>query len=164
MIPAIVIIIGMIWMFEQILLEDVLYGIGGLFRLFFTGIGYVFLCIGITLRLIARVLWWLTVRGARLSWTGLCAACLFARIFAQEWGRQPESDFAYEGPQAEPAADPLDAALALLSLRPGFGREDLKRAYKEAIVRAHPDRGGSAQEAARVNAARDLIRARMGWA
>ena len=48
-------------------------------------------------------------------------------------------------------------AFAALGLRIGASRGEIERAYRERMKRAHPDHGGSAQAAARLNQARDLL-------
>jgi len=45
-----------------------------------------------------------------------------------------------------------------------FTREELGRAYKKAIRKAHPDLGGSVEAAQELNVARDLIMSAHGWA
>jgi hypothetical protein len=44
-----------------------------------------------------------------------------------------------------------------------FTPQFLNVRYRALISTAHPDRGGNAQRAAAINAARDLIKARKGW-
>ncbi|HYA80062.1 MAG TPA: hypothetical protein VED87_03925 [Methylocystis sp.] len=48
-------------------------------------------------------------------------------------------------------------AFAALGLRSGASRSEIERAYRARMKRAHPDHGGSAQAAARLNQARDLL-------
>lgn len=48
-------------------------------------------------------------------------------------------------------------ALAVLGLHEGASDEDIRNAYSALIKKVHPDRGGSAYLAARVNLARDLL-------
>lgn len=56
------------------------------------------------------------------------------------------------------------AACALLGLPiDGFDRQALSRAYRKAIITAHPDRGGDPAQATAINVARDLIRRHQGW-
>ena len=58
------------------------------------------------------------------------------------------------------AADrPMDEAEALmvLGLGPDASREQIKAAYHRLMKRFHPDQGGSAEMAARLNAARDRL-------
>lgn len=54
---------------------------------------------------------------------------------------------------------PLDraAALALLGLREGATGAEIRGAHRRAMRHAHPDAGGDAGLAARLNAARDLL-------
>lgn len=71
-------------------------------------------------------------------------------------------------PPPKPPPDPevlaYQAACRVLGLpEAGFTPEQLSKSYRVRIHAAHPDRGGSHQQAAALNAARDLIKKRMGW-
>lgn len=58
----------------------------------------------------------------------------------------------------------LNAACRLLGLTEGaFTRDDLKRAYRQAIRAAHPDLTGNTEDAVRINRARDDINNHYGW-
>jgi hypothetical protein len=48
-------------------------------------------------------------------------------------------------------------ARAILGVGPNAGRDEIRAAYRARMARAHPDRGGTTQEAARLNAARDVL-------
>lgn len=48
-------------------------------------------------------------------------------------------------------------ARALLGVGAGASEADIRRAYREKMARAHPDRGGAHNEAARLTAARDRL-------
>ena len=48
-------------------------------------------------------------------------------------------------------------ARALLGLGPGASAEEVREAHRRLIARVHPDAGGSAELATRVNAARDAL-------
>ena len=48
-------------------------------------------------------------------------------------------------------------ALGVLGLSPGASWEETRRAHRHAIVAAHPDAGGTAARAARVNQAFDVL-------
>jgi curved DNA-binding protein CbpA len=52
---------------------------------------------------------------------------------------------------------PVEEARALLGLGPTATAEDIRAAHRRRIADAHPDRGGAPDEAARLNAARDLL-------
>ncbi len=56
-----------------------------------------------------------------------------------------------------------EKALALLGLKQSFSQQDFKLAYRTAISKAHPDRGGSHEKAQAINQARDLIKKKQGW-
>ncbi len=48
-------------------------------------------------------------------------------------------------------------ARALLGLEPGATLEQIREAHRRLIAKVHPDAGGSAELATRVNAARDAL-------
>lgn len=48
-------------------------------------------------------------------------------------------------------------AYQILGLQPGASREEIQAAYRRLIQRVHPDHGGSAYLAARLNQARDVL-------
>ncbi|WP_343528708.1 DnaJ domain-containing protein [Sphingomonas sp.] len=48
-------------------------------------------------------------------------------------------------------------ALAILDLPPDADAEAIRQAHRRLVAQVHPDRGGSADLARRVNAARDLL-------
>ncbi|MGE3142230.1 MAG: DnaJ domain-containing protein [Hyphomonadaceae bacterium] len=63
---------------------------------------------------------------------------------------------------AAPAAarsGPMSAmeARTILGVGPGASSADIRAAYRAKMTRAHPDHGGSHEQAARLNAARDLL-------
>ena len=51
----------------------------------------------------------------------------------------------------------IDEARDLLEVRPDASRSEIAAAHRRLIARVHPDAGGSAALAKRVNAARDLL-------
>jgi hypothetical protein len=65
--------------------------------------------------------------------------------------------------RAEPAAEPRSAAmtraeaLEILGLAEGADEEAIRAAHRRLMKTAHPDQGGSAWLAARINAARDFL-------
>ncbi len=48
-------------------------------------------------------------------------------------------------------------ARAVLGVAPGATEDEIRKAWKRAMTRAHPDQGGTEGLAARVNAARDRL-------
>ena len=64
----------------------------------------------------------------------------------------------YDRAAAASAEDPAEAqARAILGLQPNPSVDDIRRAYRAKMARAHPDRGGTNAEAARLTAARDRL-------
>ncbi|MFA5630974.1 MAG: molecular chaperone DnaJ [Porticoccaceae bacterium] len=72
--------------------------------------------------------------------------------------RKGFSGFSNAG-QATDLNEPLteSEALQILGLETGASREDILKAHKRLIQKLHPDRGGNAYLAAKVNAARDRL-------
>ncbi|OQW56324.1 MAG: hypothetical protein A4S17_05420 [Proteobacteria bacterium HN_bin10] len=61
-------------------------------------------------------------------------------------------------PPLQPHDSPEDlAARTLLGVGPNATASDIRRAYRAKMAHAHPDRGGSHNEAARLTAARDRL-------
>jgi hypothetical protein len=58
---------------------------------------------------------------------------------------------------AKPAAMPSAEARALLGVGERPTLEEVREAHRRLITRVHPDAGGSAELATRVNAARDAL-------
>lgn len=59
--------------------------------------------------------------------------------------------------------DDYTEALILLGLQEDFTQKNFKKAYRRAIMSAHPDRGGTKEKAQALNKARDVINKRKGW-
>lgn len=60
-----------------------------------------------------------------------------------------------------PAAMAIEEARRLLGVREGASLAEVRDAHRRLIARVHPDAGGSAELAHRVNAARDALVAEM---
>lgn len=142
-------------------------------------IGFLLLCLWEVVKFAFRVAGWMLRHGTiGLLWTvrvtarGLHLGLLFAFYLADEWRRGPQDAGAAEdefsGEQSADdeisAADAYAQALGLLGLTPGFTQTALKRAYRAAIRKAHPDAGGSAEAAQAINSAYELILQAHGWA
>ncbi|WBH17695.1 J domain-containing protein [Sphingomonas radiodurans] len=61
--------------------------------------------------------------------------------------------------RAIPTSEPIDAAAArrLLGVDRAADEPTIRAAHRRLMAEAHPDRGGSADEARALNAARDLL-------
>jgi DnaJ homolog subfamily C member 19 len=66
----------------------------------------------------------------------------------------------WKRPRPAPPMRP-DEARALLGVAPGASLAEIREAHRRLIARVHPDAGGSAELATRVNAARDALVAEM---
>ena len=78
----------------------------------------------------------------------LIIAAMFAVLTLLRWLRPV-------GPR--PPGLTAEQARVILGVGPDATREEIRTAYRKRISQAHPDRGGSAEAAARVNAARDVL-------
>jgi hypothetical protein len=68
---------------------------------------------------------------------------------------------AWRRARAAPKPVPLSEARQLLGVSEDASLEDIRAAHRRLISRVHPDAGGSAELANRVNAARDTLVAEM---
>lgn len=93
----------------------------------------------------------------RLLTTGRVVPALVAAAVAWGWWQ-------YQGRQRRRRTPPAEivAAARLLGVAPGAPAEEVWQAWRQAMARAHPDAGGSAEEAQRLTAARDLLIAATG--
>ena len=105
---------------------------------------------------------WLAATGvalvAVLRWLGPVLPRLLALLLPLLGKRRAS------GQSADPGVPPRTAsqmtrgeALEVLGLAEGATDDEVRRAYSELIKKVHPDRGGSAYLATRVNLARDLL-------
>lgn len=62
---------------------------------------------------------------------------------------------------APPAKMDIDEARRVLGVAPGADTETIRAAHRRLVARVHPDQGGSAELAGRVNAARDILLAEL---
>lgn len=76
----------------------------------------------------------------------------------ERWGTGEMVQQAFTGFVALPSDSPWEA----LGLKPGAGRAEVEAAYREKAKRCHPDAGGSHEQMARLNAARDELMRRAG--
>lgn len=60
-----------------------------------------------------------------------------------------------------PARMDMDEARRVLGIAPGADAETIRAAHRRLVARVHPDQGGSAELAGRVNAARDILLAEL---
>ena len=93
------------------------------------------------------------VRGA------IWPAIAFAALAALSWTWWPAIERSLRKPAPKTAApDPADTeARAILGVGPTATSSEIRAAYRTKMAHAHPDRGGSHAEAARLTAARDQL-------
>lgn len=86
-------------------------------------------------------------------------ALAFAGLAAAAWVLWPAIERALRPPPSVQEHDtPEDsAARTLLGVSVNASPEEIRRAYRTKMAQAHPDRGGSHNEAARLTAARDRL-------
>lgn len=76
--------------------------------------------------------------------------------FAAEFGMDPGED-AQQDSQPTRGLSGLEEAYQVLGLEPGASAEAIKSAHRKLMKSVHPDAGGSAFLAARINQAKDLL-------
>lgn len=86
-------------------------------------------------------------------------AVAFASLAALAWVLWPAIERTVRpAPRVQQHDSPEDsAARLLLGVGPNASADEIRRAYRTKMARAHPDRGGSHNEAARLTAARDRL-------
>lgn len=92
------------------------------------------------------------IRGALWPAVALAAASGLFWMFGPDL-------FARRAPAASSPTDSpeLREARRVLGVGPSANAGEIRRAYRDQMTRAHPDRGGSHEAAARLTAARDLL-------
>ncbi|MEW8110532.1 MAG: J domain-containing protein [Candidatus Thiodiazotropha endolucinida] len=102
---------------------------------------------------------------SKRAWQALSTAAVFLYFLLDEAVRGPQPDAAPKDDTDNETAqeDHYQVALKLLGLPKDCSREQLGHAYKRAISRAHPDKGGTHQQAMAVNTARETIMNHNGW-
>lgn len=81
----------------------------------------------------------------------------FALIGFQAGGRLRQGAAQSSPPPTRRGPMERAEALAVLGLQEGASRDDIQDAYRRLMVKVHPDHGGSADLAARLNQARDVL-------
>ncbi len=86
-------------------------------------------------------------------------AITLASLAALSWVLWPQIErWRAPAPQSPPQDAPEDfAARRLLGVGPNATADEIRGAYRSKMAQAHPDRGGTHNEAARLTAARDRL-------
>ena len=78
------------------------------------------------------------------------------RTLGAEW-REDAGASAGTGNSSDNTGMTEEEALNVLGLEPGASEDEIRAAHRRLMQHAHPDRGGSAYLAAKINAAKDLL-------
>ena len=79
------------------------------------------------------------------------------RVLGPEWRDDLAGEQAEGAGEGDPLAMSEQEALDILGLRPGADEEAVKAAHRAKMKTHHPDRGGTAEDAMRINRAKDLL-------
>ncbi|MEG9862003.1 MAG: hypothetical protein V6Z81_05815 [Parvularculales bacterium] len=79
------------------------------------------------------------------------------RAYGADWRHEKTRETGDDGMHGAPSSMTQEEALAVLGLVAGASENDIRTAHRRLMLKAHPDQGGTAYLAARINQARDIL-------
>lgn len=99
----------------------------------------------------------LMVKGARLPGATLLGVAIIFYLQHRWRQRLVQNNIREEPVSTSPFIMPIAEAVEILELDANYTRDSIQNAHRRLIRMVHPDRGGSAYLASRVNQARDVL-------
>ena len=148
--------------------EPLMELLGELLGLLFEGlgslIGQLFELLWLALKALCRA----SILLGKKAGHGLKASAIFLYYLADEALRgsaEPEyEEYDQEDEDSlQLAIGSYEHSLNLLGLVTNCSQEEFTRAYRQAMARAHPDKGGTHEQALMLNEAREIVKRHNGW-
>jgi glucan phosphoethanolaminetransferase (alkaline phosphatase superfamily) len=81
------------------------------------------------------------------------------KLYKQQGQQYGQHEGQQQGQQAQTGKKtmPVEEAMEVLGLKPGYSDEDVIQAHRRMMQKVHPDRGGSDYLAAQINKAKDTL-------
>jgi len=110
---------------------------------------------------------WATARVLSMSGRFIWALLVFFYYLADEALRRraepEETDWQYYEDTEVDEEDSYEEALILLGLQEDCSQKEFIRAFRSAMAQAHPDKGGTHEQALAINKARKIVKNHKGW-
>lgn len=110
-------------------------------------------------RIVTSVLM-LIERNMTLAGRGIWAVLIFLYYLADEALRSEEDP---EDTETEIEDNSYETALRLLGLQEDYSQKEFTLAFRSAMLRAHPDKGGTDEQAQAIYEARNIVKNHNGW-
>ena len=109
----------------------------------------------------------MTGRGIAMASRFIWAMLVFFYFLADEAlhseAEPEEAGWQYHDDMEVDEKDAYEEALNLLGLQEGCTQKEFNRAFRSAMAQAHPDKGGTHEQAMALNAARSIVKNHNGW-